>query len=383
MSKRANTNSRGFTLLELMIGMTIFLVISGAVLTSMASLQANYRKAEMYTTMEQRLRASMELMAQEIGQAGLQGSTVEGGATGGDASYTAPFKLSSSTGGAITASTSPQTVEISVATSTGNGTVFTPYVGEWLMVDGGSLQEPVQISEIPPTVATGNIQGLFGNGHAAGTQAYPMGVFPDGIVSAQSTATKLAMYGEMNGTGNGLYAVEYTCPTPVSGVQAGSLTRTEWNLGSSPLTATSYPLIDNVTLCYFCWPGGPGFSPNGTNLCPTTAAPNNDSVSLPNAVGGTDTYSIITQIGFTVTVTENTTIQGGNAQPISITKSYSNIQPRNLITAYNIFQAACQSSVNDGNATVGTTNCPSSTNYAGFLKGELQPDPAVIASVPW
>jgi prepilin-type N-terminal cleavage/methylation domain-containing protein len=360
MNKRPNTNPRGFTLLELMIGMAIFLIISGAVLTSMANLQANYRRAEMYTTMQQRLRATMELMAQEIGQAGLQGSTVEGGATGGDATFAAPFKFTN----AITASASPQTVAITVASGSG---VFTPYVGEWLMVDGGSNQEPVQISEIPPTVATGDIQGLFTNNHAASTQAYPMGVFPDGIVSAQSTATKLAMFGEINGTGNGLYAVEYTCPA--SGT-TGSLTRTEWNLGPYPsaLTATSYPLIDNVTLCYFCWPGGPGFSPNGTNLCPTTAAPANDSISLPNAVGGTDTYSIVTQIGFTITVSETATISG-ISQPISITKSYSNIQPRNLITAYNIYQAALTSATNANNGTTYTT----------YLKGELQPDPAAVS----
>src|ERR1017187_10103022 len=91
MSKRTNTNSRGFTLLELMIGMAIFLIISGAVLVGMAKLQQNYRTAEMYTTMQQRLRATMELMAQEIGQAGLQASTAEGANTERDAGTQAPY----------------------------------------------------------------------------------------------------------------------------------------------------------------------------------------------------------------------------------------------------------------------------------------------------
>jgi prepilin-type N-terminal cleavage/methylation domain-containing protein len=368
MGKLKNRNARGFTILELMVGMAVFLIISGAVLISMSRMQTNYRTAEINTQMQQQLRETMELMAQEIGQAGLQASTVEGGATGGDATFVAPYKLTNGN-----TATGLQTVALTTATG-----VFAPYVGQWLQVDGGANQEAVQITEIPPTVAAGSIQANFGILHAAYTPAYPMGIFPHGILSDQSNPSatgggKLAMFGEINGSGNGLWAVEYACPATFP----GPLTRTVWNLSTNPPAAASkYNLIDNVTACYFCWPGVT--SAQNAN-CPTGLA-TPDTVTLPSDACASDTctYSMITQVGFTITALETVIVSGSSqsstsTQNITVTKSYSNVQPRNVITADKIYQAAVTSATNANNGTT----------YLTYLNGELQPDPASLANVPW
>lgn len=360
MSKLETKSTHGFTILELMIGMAIFIIISGAVLGAMGQFQINYRTAEVSTQMRQELRSTMDLMAQEIGQAGLQASTVEGGATGGDASFVTPYKIT-------TAITATGLQNVSVTTASG---VFGAYVGQWLNVVGDASPELIQITQIP---TANSIQANFGYTHLANSVvAYPLGVFPHGILSDQSNPSatgggKLAMFGEIVGSGNGLWAVEYACPASFP----GPLTRTTWNLSTDPPTAASkYNLIDNVTACYFCWPGvTTAQNPN----CPTgLAAP--DTVTLPSDACASDTctYSMITQVGFTITASETVTISG-SPQNITVTKSYSNIQPRNIITADKIYNAAVTSATNANNGT----------DYTTYLNGELQPDPPSVASVPW
>jgi prepilin-type N-terminal cleavage/methylation domain-containing protein len=360
MSKLNNRNSRGFTILELMIGMAVFLVISGAVLGAMSRFQANYRSSEVTTAMQQQLRSTMELMAQEIGQAGLQASTVEGAATAGDATLVAPYRITS----AITV-TGLQSVN--VTTNTG---VFGSYVGQWLNVVGDANPEAIQITLIP---AANSIQANFGYTHAANTvTAYPLGVFPHGILSDQSNPSatgggKLAMFGEINGSGNGLWAVRYACPATFP----GPLTRTMWDLSTNPPTAaSSYNLIDNVSACYFCWPG----VTSAQNASCPTGLPAPQTITLPSdaCAGNSCTYSMVTQVGFTITALETVTISG-STQNVTVTKSYSNIQPRNLITAYNIYQAAVTSATAANNGST----------YISYLNGELQPDPPVVANVSW
>ncbi len=337
MSKLPYRNSRGFSILELMVALAIFLVLSGAVLGSLANLQKEYRSREIRTTMQQRLRATMELMAQEIGQAGLQDSTIEGD----DLSPTTPrYKFTSAVAIGDLAG------GVAVNSLTGM------YEGQWLYVPGGTnsdgtpcVQDTMQI-ENPP--ASGKIQANFGCNHPAGAAIYPMGVFPHGILAGTagdpSTASKLVFYGNINGSANGLFAVEYTC-VPANGTTPSTLTRTQWDLSNLGTAPTQNSLIDNWTTCSFTW-----------NTTP-------DQVTLPTQVPSpkdTVTYGMITQVGFTITVSETASISG-SSQTISVTKSYSNIQPRNIIAADAIFNAAC---------TAGTT-CTST---------ELQIDPPAIAN---
>ena len=232
MSKHTHRNSRGFTILELVIAMALFLILSGSVLGGMARLQANYRTAEIRTTMQQRLRATLELLSQEIGQAGLQASTID--ANNIDGTTTAPYTI-----------TQPITVSAPSVTMNNVGGI---YVGQWLQLPGASQPDAIQVTAINSSSNPPTISANFALAHtAATTPAYPMGVFPHGILSDQSSASKLAVFGEFNGPGNGLYAVEYVCPT----TYPGSLVRRELALPST--TWTSSNLVDNVTNCSFSW----------------------------------------------------------------------------------------------------------------------------------
>lgn len=378
MRKSTHTNSSGFTLVELMIGMAVFLIISGAVLQGLGTMQKSYRSGEMHATMQQRVRGTMELMEQEIGEAGLQASTVEGNnaATTGGAPYT------------ISAVSGQGTFSPGVTTVTGifNGI----YVGQWLQVDGGANQDPIQVTAVNGTVNPPTITALFGNtaGHAAGTVMYPMGVFPHGIMASglaanignaadpadPSTSTKLVLFGDLHGSGNGLYAVEYNCAIP-------TLTRTEWNLdASSPSTAyTRDTLLNTVTSCAFCWPGN-----TTTAACPTgAAAPQYVDLQVPAGFGGPCPpgaasgycrYYMITQVGITITIQDTDTTSGTN-QTITMTKSFSNIQPRNIIAANNIFNIASST------AATGVTDGVTGAVYQNYLYGELQPDPTALSSI--
>jgi hypothetical protein len=204
-----------------------------------------------------------------------------------------------------------------------------------------------------------------------------MGVFPHGILGGSgdpsvsaANGSKLAMFGEMMGSGNGLWAIEYVCPT----TYPGSFVRKQWNLQSVSTTATQNILIDNVTACYFCWPGNTAYAPP----CPT-GAPTPTTVTLQNCASGSCAYPMITQVGFTITVQETAYVGMGNgasgtAQNITITKSYSNIQPRNMVTAVNIYLSACASANALGKACT-------PANYTPYLNGELQPDPPELANI--
>lgn len=340
-------NPRGFTLLELMISMAVFMVISGAVLGGMANMQKSYRSSELRTALQQRLRAVMELMAQEIGQAGLQRSTVDGiSLDPAQLGNSAPFTLA-----AVNATGSQSNIAITM-----NGTQPL-FVGEWLQVDGGANQDPIQITAytVPTpqtTPPTGTITASFGHTHTSGsTPMYPMGVYPDGILYLKSSSSQLALFGDM---GTGFYAIEYKCvQTTTTPAVYYKLTRTQWDLNNNNYTYGPQLLIDNLTYCAFSVPA------------PT------DSVQV--ASGGT-TYGMVTQVGFTLTASETTSVLG-TATPISVTKSYSNIQPRNIIAADNIYKTAC--------ASAGGANCSTFATVNQYLAGELQPDPPAVGNIAW
>jgi hypothetical protein len=133
--------------------------------------------------------------------------------------------------------------------------------------------------------------------------------------------------------------------------------RTEWNVLTGAVQGGgSTSLIDNVIACNFTW----------------TTTP--DTVPLLNGNGDTVSYPMITQVGFAITVQETDTTSGTN-QIITISKSYSNIQPRNIIAADVIYNLACNSAKNNG-----STNCTAASSLTPFLNGELQPDPEITVA---
>jgi len=322
-SNQREKRDTGFSLLELLISLAVFLVISGATIGSLGYFQKNYRGSEIRSALEQKVRAALELMAQEISQAGLQPSGVDTDGLGVPLATVAASACSGTPLKCITGnSTTAQWVQVT--------TVAGIYVGEYLRIDTGpgpdcysSYCEDVSVVAVsagPPA----QIKATFSQNHFAqtiGSTVYPtpiygMGSYPQGIVppgmtspppSGGSSSGQLELFGDLNGAGNSLLAVIYACPSTFP----GPFTRTLYD-ATTGSQISSINLIDNVTACQFTYPATP---------FPTVS------------VGGT-TVSVVTSVGITLTA-QSTMNDPQTGQPIIVTKSFLNIQPRNVVSAFN------------------------------------------------
>jgi hypothetical protein len=248
-------------------------------------------------------------------------------------------------------------------------------------LDIGASEDPIQVTQV-----SGNtIKATFSSTHPQSAPLFPMGIFPHGIMGDVSTSQQLVFFGNIRGntdsSGLGLYAVEYKCVGAGSTTSAPfHLTRTEWDLGTG-LASSPAVMVDNASACYFCWPGITAGANAG--LCPTGAAAL-DTVQIPNGTSTPQTTQMITQVGFTISVSQSAPASG--AAPITVSKTFSNIEPRNILAADKIYQAACASAsltVSGCNALAATPSV--SQPYVQYLYGELQPDPASLTALgsPW
>ena len=326
----------GFSLLEMMISLAVLLIIAGAVIATMANAQQGYRRSELRVGLEQNLRAALELMTQEISQAGLQPSGVDGDGLGLPLATVSASACSGTPLTCITGNTAAQWVPVS--------TVAGLYVREYIRIGAGpgpdcynpppssttTECEYVQITAINGSASPPQIQAIILKNHTStntslypvpiyGLGAYPQGVLPPGTTqSGGSTSSQLELIGDITGAGNSLLLVKYTCPT----VAGGPFSRTVYTVGPASTTQiSSVNLIDNVAVqdnviqCWFTYP-------------PSASWP---SVSVP-ACDGTSTEQVITSVGLTITANSKMP-DPKTGQVISITKSFLNIQPRNVISA--------------------------------------------------
>lgn len=324
-ARQSVKNQQGFTLIEMLVSLAVFLVVAGGVIGALMTSQKSHRRSEISVSLEQNMRAALELMAQEVSQAGLQPSGVDADGLG---LPLATVTASSCTGGSkICISTTGTPTWVTLTTVTGL------YVGEWVRVDANpgpdcytsASCEWVQILDIDTSGS--RISAQFQHTHAAqtiGSTTYPtpvygMGTYPQGILpagtttSGGSTATQLEIFGDLNGAGNSFYLVKYTCPAAAG----GSFTRTVYNIGAKTVSQVGQPtnLIDNVASCTFTYP----------STLPTVSVP---------ACDGSSSESVITSVGVSITA-QSKMPDPQTGQIIQITKSYLNIQPRNIVAALN------------------------------------------------
>jgi len=263
---------QGFSLLELMVSVALLLVIAGAVFLVMMAHQklsaTQHLKADMYLS----IRGATELMTQEIGQAGLV--------------TLPPSQLSA----AVTASTSPRTVEITSTTSM--------YVGEKLLVDTASSQELVTVTAL--NTSPSQITGVFNNNHLSGAVINALGVFPQGVMSS-STADQLQLFGDIHGDGSLVY-IHYDC-----NATAGTLSRSV-----TPVTPTvsasnaSQVLLNNLI-------ANPGATP---------------CFQITTTTVGSNTF--VTNVALTLSVKTSAPDPQTGAY-LTMTKSYQNLAPRNVL----------------------------------------------------
>jgi prepilin-type N-terminal cleavage/methylation domain-containing protein len=265
--KRESAN-QGFSLIEMMISIVILLIISASAFQAMTYYQKNYVSTQLRIDMHSSMRAALELMTQEVGQAGLLSF--------------APTTLS----GAVTSNSNAQSVNV--------GSTNGMFVGEKLLIDTGDLQEVVSITAVSGT----SITGIFSKNHASGVTVNATGIFPQGIMST-STGTQLQLFGDLYGDGSLMFA-QYNCDTA-----AGTLSRS-----ITPITAgsinPSQVLVGNVIP-----------NPGGTPCFQYTAV----------SISG---FTFITSVGLTISVqTAQRDPQTGAF--VTMTKSFLNIAPRNVL----------------------------------------------------
>jgi len=289
----------GFTLIELLVSMAVLGVILGGVVSAISSSAQTYIRTEIKSDMYENVRGVAELMAQEIGQAGL-------------------VSLPASTLSAAVAAGS-QTVTVSSTTSM--------FVNEQVLVDTGGNEELVKLTAVTGT----SITAVFSKAHASGVPLNALGAFPNGVVppgsTDGSTANVLNLFGDINGDGSLVY-VRYTC-TPGTAAAPGTLTRSVTTItpGVSAISA-SQTLLSTIV-------GGVG----AVCFQYTQVAAANFTPLPPSTVN-----SFVTNVGFTLSVQATKPDPQTGVYP-QMTKSFLNLAPRNVLAGLEL-----------GNATPGITS---------------------------
>lgn len=291
---RAFPKTSGFTLLELLVSMAVLSLIVGGVISALSSSEQTFARTELGSDMYENVRSVAELLAQEIGQAGLVSLPT------------------TTTSAAITASVTAQAVNVSSTTSM--------YVGEQLLVDAGSTNEEL----VTLTAVTGtSMSGVFIKSHATAAPVTVLGAFPSGIVPPGATdgstsvnepgVSVLNMFGDINGDGTLVY-VRYTCDTSAT---PGTLTRSVTTITPGVNTIAAAQTLLSTLIA----------NPGGTPCFQYTSY----SVGTPS-----NTY--VTNVGLTISVRSLTPDPQTQAY-LTMTKSFLDLSPRNVLAGFELGNA--------------------------------------------
>lgn len=294
----------GFSLLEMLVALAIFLVVSGIVMSGMVQMTKTQGTVANRTEMHTSVRSATELLQQEIGQAGRISLPIA----------VMPVSIT----GPITAGTNSQTVPIS---STVN-----MFPNMLLDVDAGQNFEVVAVTAVNP----GSVTAVFSKSHGVGAiPAQVSGSFGTGIVppaagltcattgytpypgpGTGSDCNTLKLYGDINGDGNIIY-VEYTCDLSTN---PGFLYRNE--VANAVVVGTTKPAVNPSMYLLNNLEANPNGSGCFTYQVQTAS------------VNGT-TVPFVTDVALTITVqTQMRDPQTNQFQ--QETKALLNITPRNV-----------------------------------------------------
>ena len=296
----------GFTLLELMLSMAILVVIIGGVMSALSTSEQSYTRTELGSDMYENVRSVAELLAQEVGQAGLVSLP--------------PTTLTA----AVVANAAAQAVNVSQTASmyAAAGTS-----GEAVLVDAGSANEElVYLTAVTASTMT----AIFTKSHASGVPVTVLGAFPSGIVPPGATdgstsvnepgVSVLNLYGDINSDGSLVY-IRYTCDTSVT---PGTLTRSVTTItpGVNAIGAAQTLLSTLI----------PNPSPTG--------APNNGSNGTPcfqytSYAVGTPSNTFVTNVGLTISV-QSLKPDPQTGAYLSMTKSFLDLSPRNVLAGFEL-----------------------------------------------
>lgn len=235
---RSDANDSGFTLPELLISFAVLALIMGLATQLLVSSVNGQRTMWNRTQMHSSVRGAIELLQQEVGQAGL-------------VSLPAPVTL------AADVAIGAQTVGLS--------SVAGMFVGEQVLVGTGASQETVTLTAVDG--ASNQITASFTQTHLAGAPVAAVGGFAHGIVPPDlangSSGTVLKLFGDVNGDGQMVY-VEYTCDTNTMRLSRNMMA---WDAAAKPALTIDHLLLSNVVAN----PGGaPCFSYQTETVVGTT-----------------------------------------------------------------------------------------------------------------
>lgn len=318
----------GFSLVELMVAMTVMLLISGAAVTAILKLSTTQSTIWNRTQMHSGIRGATEVLQQEVGQAG-RIALISGSAT----------CIYNTSAPCLNGPVAAGTYTVAVTSICGM------FIGEKLAVDVGANQETITISQINSaaadptssqcptgsTILAGNITATFANpsGHAQYAPLQALGGFIAGVVPTTttngSTAAVLKLFGDINADGTMVY-VEYSvspaciCSSSCSpNTTTGNLYRNSmsWNIATKTAASASQILLGNVTQ-----------NPNGS-ACFTYQT---KTVPWP-AGGGSDTY--VTDVAVTLTV-QTQILDPVTKSYQTETKALLNVSPRNVFNTWEL-----------------------------------------------
>jgi prepilin-type N-terminal cleavage/methylation domain-containing protein len=326
----------GFTLLESLVALVIFLAISAIVMSGMVQMMKTQGTIANRTQLHTSVRAATELLQQEIGQAGKISLPPPPPAPGWVMTTPVLVPLGQYSIKVPTAQFNNVNDPV-----TGNPVLFE---NEWITVDTGASKETVQLTCLvgPGNCLTSNTwQVTFVYSHPINTPIRAPGGFSTGIVPPDagvlanpplgyggypngSTGTVLKLYGDINGDGSMKY-VEYTCDWQNTVGNGPILYRNQMDFDAptKPALTTSMALLTNLD------PGGNPNDQNGKAVpCFTYQVQTRDGA---NAVANDMVF--VTDVAVTLTVDTQ------EADPVTHavqreTKALLNVSPRNVYQAY-------------------------------------------------
>lgn len=227
---RQRGSDAGFSLIELIVAIAIFLVVSGSVLDGLMNVSRASATIANRSQMHAGVRNATELLQQEVGQAGR-------------VALPNRIRLADGVAGGT------QTVALQAIDTAGNvlssvSAVKGMFVGEKLVIGTGSQEETVTVTGV--NTSTKAITAAFANTHALHEPVQVYGGFASGVLPANmtngSTGSVLKMFGDVNGDGN-LEYVEYTCDTAGHNLYRRTMA---FDAGTKPSLNAEQSLLNNV-----------------------------------------------------------------------------------------------------------------------------------------
>ena len=299
----------GFSLIELLVAITLLMVVSSIVTTALMQMTQAQQTIWNRTEMHSGIRGATELLQQEVGQAGrvsVPGTVAQPGVIVMTQPVAAQPKCDPGT-------PTFNAVAVPVNTTTWIfATAGPPAAYELFTTLDGNNQELVKVASVD--TAASQITACFLYAHVANTVLMPMGAFATGIVPPTgiangSSASVLKLFGDIMGDGNMVY-VEYTCDTVNHNLYRNVMA---FDAAIKPAVTNSQILLSNII-------DNPGGTPCFTYQTTTLTAQ------------GT-VFTFVLDVAVTLTV-QTEQIDPITKQFQTETKALLNVSPRNVFTAW-------------------------------------------------